>query len=135
MQPAALAAAAASAMPARSRPTRTAALLSGGFLRLDRRDNLTLLQRYGRLLHDRFVAAQSVLNIDRRAEVAAEHHRLKVQLVARPDDGDARAMCGEGWGGRRDAPARPGRGDLERHVREHPWQEGVRLVRHIHFGE
>src|SRR5207248_1472265 len=83
------------AMQTRRRAARTGALPAGGFLRLDWLDNLALLKRHGRLLHNRFVAAQSVLNVDRRAEVPAEHHRLEVQPVARPDDCDPSTLCVE----------------------------------------
>src|SRR2546429_2902288 len=112
MQPPAVMAIVESAMQTRSGTARRNALFSGGFLRLDRPDNLALLQRHGRLFHDRFVAAQSVLNVDRRAEVAAEHHRLKVQPVARSDDRDARALRVEDGSGCRDAPTRAGGPDL-----------------------
>src|SRR6266852_2364593 len=100
MQPPAATIATENAAQAASRTARTRALSAGGFLSLDRLDNLSLLKRHGRLLHDRFVAAQSVLNIDRRPEVAAEHHRLEMHLVVGADDCDARALCVDDRGGR-----------------------------------
>src|SRR6266404_867437 len=54
--------------------------------RLDGLDNLALLERYGGLRHDRFVTVQSGLDIDRSAEITADHDVLKVQLVSRPHD-------------------------------------------------
>src|SRR5258708_2071120 len=61
-------------------------------LRLDWLNNLTLLEGHRGLAHDRFVAMQSGLDVDRGAEVPANRHLLKVQFVFRPDDRHPRAL-------------------------------------------
>src|SRR5262249_4370651 len=90
MQPPAITLRVASAPRTRSRPrhcrNRIRTLAPRWVLRGDRRDKLALLEGHRGLLHDRFVALQSGLDVDRGPEVPAELHRLKVRFVSRPHD-------------------------------------------------
>src|SRR5437879_13866312 len=65
----------------RPRRDRIRGLAPGRALGFDRRDTLALLEGHRRLLHDRLVALQSSLDVDRGPEVATEHHLLKTQRV------------------------------------------------------
>src|SRR5262245_64216528 len=103
--------------------------------RLDRLDNLTLLEVHGRLAHDRFVALQSGLDVDRGAEVPADRHLLKVQLVFRAHDRYAGALRVEDDRGRGNPPVSTGGTDLEADVDEHSGEHPVRLVRDIDLRE
>src|ERR1700681_325326 len=76
MQPATVTAATATtAKPRQPGPLAT------GLGGRDRLHDLPLLQRHGRLPHDRFAAVQSGLNLDRIAEIPADHDRLKVECM------------------------------------------------------
>src|SRR5712691_6691104 len=96
MQPPAITLTVASAarMQSRSRNCqhRTRVLAPRRVLRCERRDKLALLQGHRGLLHDRFVALQSGLDVDGGREVPAEPHRLKVQCVSLSDDRDPGAL-------------------------------------------
>src|SRR5215831_12228522 len=91
-QPSAIALRLTSAAKAHSRPrhsrTRTRALAPRRVLRCKRRDKLALLEGHRGLLHDRFIALQSGLDVDSGPEVPTELHRLKMQGVARLYDRD-----------------------------------------------
>src|SRR5882724_12680438 len=97
-------------------------------LGFDRRDTLALLEGHRRLLHDRLVAPQSRLDVDRGPEVATEYHLLKTQRVSRSHDRDPGALRIEddraGW----HPPVRARRRDLERDVDEHSGKQPIRLV-------
>src|SRR5260370_8669790 len=114
MQPATVTVATASAarlrQPDRGSDVRGIALTTG-LSRCDRSYDLPLLQRHGRLLHDRFSAVKSGLNLDRIAEIPAEHDRLKVECVSTPDSHDPRPAGIEAAAGARyhrpSSPAAP----------------------------
>src|SRR4029077_7415222 len=103
---------------ARSRRYRTCGSAPRRVSRLDRRDNLALLERHCRLLHDRFVPAQPGLDVDGGPEVTAEHHRLKVQLVSLLDERQPRALRVEHERAGRNPPVRAGGPDLEGYADE-----------------
>src|SRR5262245_6900852 len=90
MQPPAITLRVPTAPRTRSRPrnrrNRIRALAPRWVLSCDRRDKLALLEGHRGLLHDRFVALQSGLDVDGGPQVPAELHRLKVQCVSRPHD-------------------------------------------------
>src|SRR5213596_2119904 len=117
MQPSAITLTVASALRTRSWPrncrNRTRALAPRRVLRCDRRDKFALLKGHRGLLHDRFVALQSGLDVDGGPEVPAELHLLKVQFVSRPHDGDPGALRVEDDRGGRNPPVRAGGPDLE----------------------
>src|SRR5258705_3620434 len=75
-------------------------------LGFDGRDTLALLEGHRRLLHDRFVALQSGLDVDRGPEVATEHYLLKTQRVFRLHDRDPGALRVEDDPGDGHPPAR-----------------------------
>src|SRR6266581_3768924 len=106
------------AKTARGRPRYPRAGIGGSatgrVLGFDRRDTLALLERHRRLLHDRLVALQSSLDVDRGPEVATEHHLLKTQCVSRAHDHDPCALRIEDDRGGWQPPARAPRRDLER---------------------
>ena len=62
------------------------------------RNHLSVLQRHVRLFDDRLAAAQSRLDFNDVAEIAADDRFLKVQLAARSDQHGQRRF---GWPGRR----------------------------------
>src|ERR1700686_3602394 len=96
MQPATVAA--ATITVARPDPLTTG--LSGR----DRSHDLPLLQRHVRLPHDRVAAMQSGLNLERIAEIPAEHDRLEVECVPPPDSHAPRAVGIGDDGGSRHPP-------------------------------
>src|ERR1700756_4822767 len=102
----------------RVEPRCARALTLRRLLRLDRLNNLTLLEGYRGLAHDRFVALESGLDVDRGAEVPADRHLLKVQFVLRPDDRHPGALRVEDHRGRGDPPVRAAGAGLEINVNE-----------------
>src|SRR5436189_189099 len=88
----------------RTPSSRIRELVSGGIWRLDRRDNLALLERHRGLLHDGFMTLQSSLDVDRGPEVTAEDHVLKVELASRFHDRHAGALRVEDDRGGRNSP-------------------------------
>src|SRR5207244_9919802 len=97
---------------------------TAALMRFKRLGNLALLERYRGLLHNRFVAVQSTLDVERDSEVPAEHDILKVQFVSLPDNDDARAFRVENDGRCRNTPTHAGGRDVEididEHSRKHP---------------
>src|SRR6266850_6365610 len=91
----------------------------GRVLGFDGRDTLAFLEGHRRLLHDRLVALQSSLDVDRGPEVATEHHLLKTQCVSCPHDYDPSALRVEDDRGGRHPPVRTRHPALERDVEEH----------------
>src|SRR5437870_13711925 len=87
----------------RLRPDRIRGSSPGRVLGFDGRDTLALLERHCRLLHDRLVALQSGLDVDRGPEVATEHYLLKAQRVSRPYYRDPAALLVEDDSGSRDS--------------------------------
>src|SRR3989454_10259691 len=112
----------------RPRRDRIRGLAPGRALGFDRRDTLALLEGHRRLLHDRLVALQSSLDVDRGPEVATEHHLLKTQRVLWPHDRDPGALRVEDDRGGWYPPVRARRRDLERDVDEHSREQPVRRV-------
>src|SRR2546425_9517358 len=112
MQPPVITLTVASAPRTRSRPrncrNRTRELAPGRVLRCERRDKFALLKGHGGLLHDRFVAMQSGLDVDGGPEIPAELHLLKVQFVSRPHDRARGALRVEDDRGGRNPPVRAG---------------------------
>src|SRR2546429_6537628 len=104
----------------RLRPDRIRGSAPGRGLRFDGRDTLAFLEGHRRLLHDRLVALQSGLDVDRGSEIATEHHLLKTQRVSCPHDRDAGTLRVEDDRGGWHPPVWAGRRDLEGGVDDHP---------------
>src|SRR5438105_3444754 len=103
-------------------------LLLRSMLRLDGRNDLSILERNIGLLDERLITLQPGLYVDRVAKIPPHDNLLHVQFVIRPHEHDLRAFGIEDQRGGRDLPTLADRAGLERDVYELARQHAVRGI-------